>query len=129
MCPREPRLPLDRTATASWGKPRSGRGPEENVGFARRKLPNRRRSSDTRGRRRFLVASRFMRAFYGMAKAVVFCQLYLTHALVLNNPGVLATLQPLNTILILLAVTLCVLRGIPVLLDGRIYFASGKAQD
>ncbi len=78
---------------------------------------------------RFLVASRFMRAFYGMAKAVVFCQLYLTHALVLKNPGVLATLQPLNTILILLAVTLCVLRGIPVLLDGRIYFASEKAQD
>ena len=78
---------------------------------------------------RFLVASRFMRAFYGMAKAVVFCQLYLTHALVLKNPQVLATLQPLNTILILLAVTLCVLRGIPVLLDGRIYFASGKAQD
>jgi CDP-diacylglycerol--glycerol-3-phosphate 3-phosphatidyltransferase len=78
---------------------------------------------------RFLVASRFMRAFYGMAKAVVFCQLYLTHALALKNPGVLATLQPLNTILILLAVTLCVLRGIPVLLDGRIYFASGKAQD
>lgn len=78
---------------------------------------------------RFLVASRFMRAFYGMAKAVVFCQLYLTHTLVLKNPGVLATLQPLNTILILLAVTLCVLRGIPVLLDGRIYFASEKAQD
>jgi CDP-diacylglycerol--glycerol-3-phosphate 3-phosphatidyltransferase len=77
---------------------------------------------------RFLVASRFMRAFYGLAKAVVFCQLYLTHALALQNPGVLSTLQPVNTILILLSVGLCVIRGIPVLLDGRIYFASGKAQ-
>jgi CDP-diacylglycerol--glycerol-3-phosphate 3-phosphatidyltransferase len=77
---------------------------------------------------RFLVASRFMRAFYGLAKAVVFCQLYLTHALALENPGMLSTLQPVNTILILLSVGLCVLRGIPVLLDGRIYFASGKAQ-
>ncbi len=78
---------------------------------------------------RFLVASRFMRAFYGAAKAVVFCQLYLTHALALKNPGVLVTLQPLNQILILLTVGLCVLRGIPVILDGRIYFTSGKFQD
>jgi CDP-diacylglycerol--glycerol-3-phosphate 3-phosphatidyltransferase len=73
---------------------------------------------------RFLVGSRFMRAFYGLAKATVFCLLYLTHALALQHPGVIATLHPLNTILIFLAVGLCVLRGIPVLLDGRIYFAS-----
>ena len=78
---------------------------------------------------RFLVASRFMRAFYGAAKAVVFCQLYLTHALALKDPGVLVTLQPLNQILILLTVGLCVLRGIPVILDARIYFTSGKFQD
>lgn len=78
---------------------------------------------------RFLVASRFMRAFYGLAKAVVFCQLYLTHALALHNPNMLVTLQPLNQILILLAVGLCVLRGVPVVLDGRIYFASEKVQD
>ncbi len=78
---------------------------------------------------RFLVASRFMRAFYGMAKAVVFCQLYLTHALILKYPGAAAALQPLNEILILLAVGLCVLRGIPVVLDGRIYFGPGKGPD
>jgi len=72
---------------------------------------------------RFLVASRFMRAFYGLAKAVVFCQLYLTHALALQNPQILATLHPLNQALILLAVGLCVVRGIPVILDGRLYFA------
>jgi len=78
---------------------------------------------------RFLVASRFMRAFYGLAKAVVFCQLYLTHALALKDPRVLVTWQPLNQTLILLAVGLCVLRGIPVILDGRIYFTSEKYQD
>lgn len=78
---------------------------------------------------RFLVASRFMRAFYGGAKAVVFCQLYLTHALALKDPRVLVTLQPLNQILILLTVTLCVLRGVPVILDGRIYFTTGKVQE
>jgi CDP-diacylglycerol--glycerol-3-phosphate 3-phosphatidyltransferase len=75
---------------------------------------------------RFLVASRFMRAFYGLAKAVAFCFLYLTHALVLKDPEILATLQPLNQSLIFLTVGLCVLRGIPVVLDGRIYFTTGK---
>jgi CDP-diacylglycerol--glycerol-3-phosphate 3-phosphatidyltransferase len=67
---------------------------------------------------RFLVASRFMRAFYGFVKALVFCQLTLTHALGLNSPGVWLY----NQILICLAVTLCLLRGIPVLMDGRLYF-------
>ena len=76
---------------------------------------------------RFLVASRFMRAFYGLTKAVVFCQLYLTHALALNDPGVLARLHPLNKGLILLAVALCVIRGVPVILDGRLYFTSDKS--
>jgi CDP-diacylglycerol--glycerol-3-phosphate 3-phosphatidyltransferase len=72
---------------------------------------------------RFLVASRFMRAFYGLAKALVFCFLYLTHALALRTPGILEILQPLNQSLILLAVALCVARGIPVVLDGRLYFS------
>jgi CDP-diacylglycerol--glycerol-3-phosphate 3-phosphatidyltransferase len=75
---------------------------------------------------RFLVASRFMRAFYGLAKAVVFCVLYLTQILALENPKILVTLQPLNQGLIFLAVGLCILRGIPVVLDGRVYFSAGK---
>jgi CDP-diacylglycerol--glycerol-3-phosphate 3-phosphatidyltransferase len=78
---------------------------------------------------RFLVASRFMRALYGAAKAVVFCQLYLTHALALKDPRVLVFLQPLNQILILFTVALCVLRGIPVIMDGRIYLSPEKVQD
>jgi CDP-diacylglycerol--glycerol-3-phosphate 3-phosphatidyltransferase len=75
---------------------------------------------------RFLVASRFMRALYGLAKAVVFCLLYLTHALALKHPGVPLALHSLNQGLIYLAVGLCVVRGIPVLLDGRIYFGVQK---
>jgi CDP-diacylglycerol--glycerol-3-phosphate 3-phosphatidyltransferase len=75
---------------------------------------------------KFLVASRFMRALYGLAKAVVFCLLYLTHALALRYPGVPLALHPLNQGLILLVVGLCVVRGIPVLLDGRIYFGAQK---
>jgi CDP-diacylglycerol--glycerol-3-phosphate 3-phosphatidyltransferase len=76
---------------------------------------------------RFLVASRFMRAFYGLAKALVFCFLYLTHALALKYPGAPLALHSLNQGLIFLAVGLCVVRGIPVLLDGRIYFGAQKS--
>jgi CDP-diacylglycerol--glycerol-3-phosphate 3-phosphatidyltransferase len=75
---------------------------------------------------RFLVASRFMRSFYGSTKAVVFCQLYLTSALALKIPNVVLTLHPLNQSLIFLVAGLCVIRGIPVLLDGRIYFKANK---
>jgi CDP-diacylglycerol--glycerol-3-phosphate 3-phosphatidyltransferase len=75
---------------------------------------------------RLLVASRFMRAFYGLVKAVTFGFLYLTHALAIKDPGMLATLHPLNQSLIFLATGLCVLRGIPVILDGRIYFSSKR---
>jgi len=75
---------------------------------------------------RFLVASRFMRAFYGLAKAVTFGLLYLTHTLAIKDPGMLATLHPLNQSLIFLTASLCVLRGIPVVLDGRIYFSSKR---
>jgi CDP-diacylglycerol--glycerol-3-phosphate 3-phosphatidyltransferase len=71
---------------------------------------------------RFLVASRFMRAFYGLAKAVVFGMLYLTHVLAIKYPSLPATLHPWNQSLIFLAAGLCVLRGIPVVLDGRLYF-------
>ena len=71
---------------------------------------------------RFLVASRFMRALYGLAKAVVFSLLYLTHALALKYPSVALALYPLNQGLIFFTMALCVIRGIPVLLDGRIYF-------
>ncbi|MCL4500628.1 MAG: CDP-alcohol phosphatidyltransferase family protein [Deltaproteobacteria bacterium] len=75
---------------------------------------------------RFLVASRFMRAFYGLVKALTFCFLYLTHALAMRYPTAPLALHSLNQGLILLSVALCVVRGIPVLLDGRIYFGAAK---
>jgi CDP-diacylglycerol--glycerol-3-phosphate 3-phosphatidyltransferase len=76
---------------------------------------------------RFLVASRFMRALYGLAKSVIFGLLYLTWALALKNPNILITLHPLNQGLIFFTVGLCVLRGLPVIQDGRILFKSEKA--
>lgn len=72
---------------------------------------------------RFLVASRFMRAFYGFAKAWVFCQLTLTYALSLHAPQHLPLMIAWNQTVILLVAALCVLRGIPVLLDSRLYFS------
>lgn len=71
---------------------------------------------------RFLVASRFMRASYGLAKGATFACLWLTHALALQDPVYLTSLRPLNQALIWLSVGLCVVRGLPVLLDGRLYF-------
>lgn len=71
---------------------------------------------------KFLVASRFMRGFYGAAKGLTFGCLWLTQALAHKDPSWLAVLAPLNQVLIWLSVALCVVRGLPVLLDGRLYF-------
>lgn len=77
---------------------------------------------------RFLVASRFMRAFYGLAKVATFTCLWLTYALALEDPRYLASLEPWNQTLIWLTVGLCIVRGLPVLLDGRLYFTSNLTQ-
>jgi CDP-diacylglycerol--glycerol-3-phosphate 3-phosphatidyltransferase len=71
---------------------------------------------------RFLVGSRLMRALYGLAKGVIFGLLYLTWALAIKNPGILITLHPLNQSLIFFTTALCIIRGLPVVLDGRILF-------
>jgi CDP-diacylglycerol---glycerol-3-phosphate 3-phosphatidyltransferase len=76
---------------------------------------------------RFLVASRFMRALYGLAKGVIFGLLYLTWALALKDPNILITLHPLNQSLIFFTTALCLIRGLPVIQDGRILFQAGKA--
>ncbi len=77
---------------------------------------------------RFLVASRFMRGFYGLAKVVTFACLWLTHALSLQDPHYLVSWQPLYQSLVWLTVGLCILRGFPVLLDGRLYFDMGYSK-
>ena len=76
---------------------------------------------------RFLVASRFMRALYGLVKCTTFCFLWLTHALVLKNPTWSQSLHFINQFLILSSVSLCILRGVPVILDGRFYFQRSQA--
>jgi CDP-diacylglycerol---glycerol-3-phosphate 3-phosphatidyltransferase len=77
---------------------------------------------------RALVASRFMRALYGVAKGVTFGCLWLVHALALQDPRYLVSLAPWYQSLVWLTVALCVVRGLPVLLDGRLYFDAGCRQ-
>jgi CDP-diacylglycerol--glycerol-3-phosphate 3-phosphatidyltransferase len=76
---------------------------------------------------RFLVASRFMRALYGLAKGVIFGLLYLTWALALKDPAILITLHPLNQGLIFFTTGLCILRGLPVIQDGLILFRAPQS--
>lgn len=76
---------------------------------------------------KFLVASRFMRGFYGLAKAWLFCQLTLTHALLLLWSPAWNWLWAVNQGLIYLVAFLCLIRGIPVLLDSRLYFSRPTA--
>jgi CDP-diacylglycerol--glycerol-3-phosphate 3-phosphatidyltransferase len=73
---------------------------------------------------RFLVASRFMRGFYGLAKGVTFGLLYFTWAMAVRDPQILITLHPLNQALIFLTAGLCIIRGLPVVQDGRLLFRS-----
>lgn len=69
---------------------------------------------------RFLVSSRFMRALYGAAKAVAFGLLTLAHAL----NSTLEIMLPIVNILAIsftwFSVALCLLRGIPVLIEAGV---------
>uniref|UniRef100_A0A7V4G900 CDP-alcohol phosphatidyltransferase family protein n=1 Tax=Desulfobacca acetoxidans TaxID=60893 RepID=A0A7V4G900_9BACT len=71
---------------------------------------------------RFLVASRFMRALYGLAKGVTFASLFLYHSFTARHPFLGGPWSAVNTCLIWFTVALCLLRGLPVVLDGRLYF-------
>jgi len=79
---------------------------------------------------RFLVSSRFMRDLYGVTKTVAFIVLAIVHAL---NQGALSFLsfaQPwlytAGYALTVLAVVLCLVRGVPVLFDARVLFRKRK---
>ena len=78
---------------------------------------------------RFLVASRFSRALYGVSKAVIFCYLgglialggaQVRYALVLPSK-LLFSLHFVGDVLVYIVLALCVIRGMPVLWDGRTY--------
>ena len=70
---------------------------------------------------RWLVGGRFMRAFYAVMKAVVFCWLLLLLPLPTLLPGLWADWSPLLQgiafVLVWLVVALCVARGIPVVME------------
>jgi CDP-diacylglycerol--glycerol-3-phosphate 3-phosphatidyltransferase len=75
---------------------------------------------------RFLVSSRFMRDLYGVAKVCAFIVLASFHAL---NQGAFPSwsgaqpwLYPIGYSLTVLAVVLCLARGIPVFFDARELF-------
>ncbi len=71
---------------------------------------------------RFLVAGRFMRGLYGLAKGAAFGALALNSGLMALGPAGNATLAwslPVEWILVYLAVALCLVRAVPVLLDLR----------
>ena len=76
---------------------------------------------------RWLVSHRFMRAVYGLAKAITFPALALLHALHRAWAGTAnaAYLPQLNTaafVLVLITVSFTLLRGFPVLIEARRFF-------
>lgn len=78
---------------------------------------------------RWLVSQRFMRAFYGVVKAVTFPALALLHALLLVWPGTaqaayLPILRLVVDVLVYLTVGINLLRGIPVLIESRRFFTA-----
>ncbi len=71
---------------------------------------------------RFLVAGRFMRGLYGLAKGLAFGVLTLTSALSALGPAAMAAhawVFWLEPALVYLSVVLCIVRGVPVLWDIR----------
>ncbi len=79
---------------------------------------------------RWLVSGRFMRAFYGAIKAVVFAALALNMALVEQYAGAnwLIPLSIVVSILVYATVATTVLRGVPVLLESRYYFGATRTE-
>lgn len=83
----------------------------------------------------FFVASRWMRAAYGIAKVTAFCGLTLVFVLKLycfQNIGIIAINQihAFFTGVSWLAVIFCIVRGLPVLINGfRLAFAKNKNED
>lgn len=75
---------------------------------------------------RWLVSGRFMRAFYGAIKAVVFAALALFMALREWYPDAswIPALSILVAVLVYLTVATTILRGVPVLLESRRYFTA-----
>ena len=67
---------------------------------------------------KFLVSSRFMRAFYGIAKGAAAALLTLAYALQSNSGPWPDLVYRTGLIFTWLSVSLCVIRGLPVLIEG-----------
>jgi CDP-diacylglycerol--glycerol-3-phosphate 3-phosphatidyltransferase len=67
---------------------------------------------------RFLVSSRFMRGFYGFAKGAAAGLLTLTYALQVQGSDLAHPALLISLIFTWLSVGLCLIRGIPVLIEG-----------
>lgn len=66
----------------------------------------------------FLVSSRFMRSSYGVVKAVSFSLLTLNSALLARGSHMTATVHTLALAFTWISVLYCLLRGVPVLVEG-----------
>lgn len=81
----------------------------------------------------FLTASRFSRAVYGIAKSIVFFMLIIAHFPSLDDLNIMTVNQYLvylkyqpvllisSDVLVYVTVFMCIIRGIPVLIEGRKY--------
>jgi CDP-diacylglycerol--glycerol-3-phosphate 3-phosphatidyltransferase len=80
---------------------------------------------------RWLVSGRFMRAFYGAIKAVVFAALALYMALQEAMPAApwLVPLSVVVSALVYLTVATTIVRGVPVLLESRFYFGASEKRN
>lgn len=67
---------------------------------------------------KFLVASNFSRFSYAVAKAAAFCLLIFSHTTVCENTAVLS----IASFFVYFACFFCVVRGLPVLIEGRRLF-------
>lgn len=67
---------------------------------------------------KFLVSSRFMRAFYGIAKGAAATLLTLAYALQSNSGSWPDIVYQTGLIFTWISVCLCVIRGLPVLIEG-----------
>ncbi len=67
---------------------------------------------------RLLVSSRFMRAFYGIVKGTAAGFLTLAYPLAITNSSWSSPVYAFGLVLAWISVTTCLLRGIPVIIEG-----------
>jgi CDP-diacylglycerol--glycerol-3-phosphate 3-phosphatidyltransferase len=77
---------------------------------------------------RFLVGSRFMRAFYGTVKGAAAAFLTLSIPLKTQQSDWLSIIYTTGLVLTWVSVVTCVLRGLPVLIEGFQFFSKAEKE-